>query len=406
MARGQRRAYEWQALEASGRVVNGQSHAANEHLLRLQLRRQGLRPQQVRRAAPSWWPGVAEPRLRRADVGFLLRLLATMLSAGLPLAQALSLAAARRRDRAWTARVEALQRRVEAGEALAAAMARQPASFDALLIGLIDAGEKSGNLDTALQAAAAYRERLDVLRRQAGRALLYPAVVLGVALLVAGILLTVVVPKFELMFAGFGAELPPLTRAVIAASDAVRRLGAGQWLLLVAAVGGAVVVTARSRRLRDGLEGVALRLPLLGPILAGAALARVHRTLATSCAAGVPLVEALATAADVAGRRPHQLAVLAVRDAVLTGIELQVAMQRQSVFPTLAVQLVGVGEAAGTLDAMCVRVAEYYEAEVEGRIETLSTLLEPVVMLVIAGLVGGLVIAMYLPIFQLGEVMG
>lgn len=344
-------------------------------------------------------------RIRPQDIAVFARQMATMTAAGLPLVQALELVGRGHENPSMGALVRALKVDVETGNTLAEALARHPAQFDALFVNLVDAGEKSGTLETLFDRIAAYKEKAEALRRKVRKALIYPAAVMAVAVIVTGILLYFVVPQFRELFRGFGADLPVFTLMVIGLSEFVQQ----RWhmILLVAAAAAILLRSTRKRspRFRRLLDRIALRLPVIGATLHKSVLARYHRTLSTVFAAGVPLVEAMEPVARASNNIIFEEKILEIRDEVASGTPLNQSMQMAGLFPPMAVQMVQIGEEAGALDGMCAKAAEYYEAEVDAMVDALSSLLEPVIMAALGVLVGGLVIAMYLPIFQLGQVV-
>ena len=328
--------------------------------------------------------------------------MATMLKAGVPLLQALDIIAEGFDNPRMRGLLEDLRQDVMAGSSLTTALRKKPQHFDELYCNLIDAGEQAGALDTLLERVASYREKTQRLKARVRKAMTYPLAVLLVAVIVSAILLLKVVPQFEVMFQGFGAELPALTRGVIGLAEFLRHSG---WLLLgglLAAALGVHQTQRRSPRFRDWLQTRWLDLPVVGPLLRKSAVARYARTLSTTFAAGVPLLEALNSVAGATGNRVFKQAVLVIRQDVCSGMQLHVAMRNSGVFPNLAIQMTAIGEESGALDDMLGNVASYYEDEVETLVDHLTSLLEPLIMAVLGVIVGGLVIAMYLPIFQLG----
>jgi type IV pilus assembly protein PilC len=294
---------------------------------------------------------------------------------------------------------------VEGGSSLHESLAKHPLYFDDLYVNLVEAGEQAGALESLLDKVATYKEKTEALKKKIKKALFYPTAVLAVAVIVTLILLLFVIPQFEALFKGFGADLPAFTRMVIDLSKFVQEQG--WWMGLL--TGGAFFVffyfKKRSRALREFLDRLSLKLPVIGPILTKAAIARFARTLSTMFAAGVPLVEAMESVAGATGNIVYENAVMRMRDEVATGQRLQRAMENTALFPNMVVQMIAVGEESGSLDAMSAKVAEFYELEVDSAVDGLSSLLEPLIMAILGVLVGGLVIAMYLPIFKLGAVI-
>ncbi|MGB0955076.1 MAG: type II secretion system F family protein, partial [Panacagrimonas sp.] len=290
----------------------------------------------------------------------------------------------------------------ESGRTFAEALAVFPVHFDNLYVNLVAAGERSGTLETLLEKIATYKEKTEQIKRKVRKAMIYPSAVVVVGFIVTGIMLYFVVPQFAALFEGFGADLPAFTQMVIAMSEFVQQW----WWLMGAVLLGTIVLfiyaKKRSPRMQRMVDRVALRLPVVGDILYKSAVARYHRTLSTMFAAGVPLVEAMGSVASASGNIVFQDAILQMRENVSTGQQLQLAMQQTSLFPPMAIQMVAIGEESGQLDTMCAKVAEFYEDEVDALVDALTTLLEPIIMSILGILVGGLVIAMYLPIFKLG----
>ena len=340
-----------------------------------------------------------------ADVAVFTRQMATMLRAGVPLIQAFDIVADGFDKPAVAALIRSVRADVSAGASFTAALRAHPRHFDALYCSLVNAGEQSGALETMLDRVATYQEKTQSLKARVRKALTYPAAVIIVALVVSGILLIEVVPQFQEIFSGFGADLPPFTLFVIGISDALRN----GWPLacggLVAAAAGSIALHRRSAGFRQLCDRLALKLPVLGGLVEKSAVARYARTLATTFAAGVPLVDALQSVSGATGNRVYQHAVAGLRDSVATGQPLYVSMRRSGVFPNMVVQMVAVGEEAGALDDMLAKSAAYYEEQVDNAVDNLTSLLEPLIMAILGILVGGLVIAMYLPIFQLGSVV-
>ena len=393
------RTYSWHGTDRAGNRVRGVAMAAGESALRAELRRQGIVPSRVRRAR------FRGGRVRSEEITAATRQLATMIGAGIPLVQAFDIIGNSQDTPAVQALMLKVKNDVEGGTALSAALAGYPRHFDDLYVNLVAAGEQAGALETMLAKISTYREKTRSIRNKIRKALFYPAAVTVVALLVTVILLVFVIPEFESLFAGFGAELPTLTLMVIGASDFVRTYG---WTIVLGlAIGAAASIqaTRRLRPVRHGLERAALRAPVIGSIVHMAATARFARTLAITFAAGTPLVQALEPVARATGNIVYEGAILNIRDQVATGQRLQQAMQLSGVFPTIATRMIGVGEESGALDDMAERVADFYEERLDDAVDGLSTLLEPLIMAVLGIIVGGLVVAMYLPVFQMGQVM-
>lgn len=402
MARA-RRGFVWRGVDGGGVLREGEIEEVSAAMARARLARDGIAVRRVRRA----------PRLRRrgrrvrpADIAALMRQMATVMHAGIPLVQAFDLMADAADSKRLRGLIDAVRTDVAGGYSLAAALRRQPGHFDALLCNLVDAGEQSGALDAMLERIATYLEKTRATRTRARRALTYPAVVIAVAVAVTALLLVKVVPQFEDLFAGFGAELPAATRAVIAVSERFREWWPPATAAAAALGAGAAWCRRRSAAFRRAIDRSMLKLPVIGGIVRHACVARVIRTLATTFRAGVPLVEALTLVAEAAGNAVFTHAVNEMRDEVAMGQSLNQAMRETGAFPALATRMVAVGEESGALDDMLGRCAAHYEELVDEAVEQLTTLLEPFVMIVLGLVVGGLITAMYLPIFQIGGVIG
>ncbi|MBB3229730.1 type IV pilus assembly protein PilC [Halomonas stenophila] len=344
-------------------------------------------------------------KIKPRDIMLFARQMATMIRAGVPVLQAFQVVAESLKKPAMCALVQELMNDVAAGASFSEALKRHPQHFDRLFSNLVEAGEQSGSLDRMLERVATYKEKLEALKARVKKALWYPAAVIAVGIGVTALLLIKVVPQFESVFHGFGAELPAMTRMTIELSEFAQ----AYWLW---GLGGTVAFIfliragiKRSEAFAYRMHALSLRIPVIGTILDKSAVARYSRTLATTFGAGVPLVEALDTAAGACGNKVYEKAVNQVREDVSTGQQLHFAMRMTEQFPPLAVQMVGIGEEAGSLDAMLNRVADYYEEEVDNMVDTLTSLLEPFIIVVLGVLVGGLVVAMYLPIFELGSVI-
>ena len=353
---------------------------------------------------PGWLFGGGKPK--PADTALFTRQMATMLRAGVPLVQSFDIVADGFDKPSVSAVIRAVRADVSAGASLAGALRAHPRCFDALYCSLVHAGEQAGALETMLDRIATYQEKMQSLKARLRKALTYPAAVIIVAVVVSGVLLIEVVPQFQQIFSGFGADLPPFTLFVVGISRTLQNW----WPLLCASTAAALIgflaARRRSARIRHITDRLALMLPVVGNIAENSAVARYSRTLATTFAAGVPLVEALNSVSGATGNSVYQRAITELRDSVSTGQPLYVAMRRSGIFPNMAVQMVAVGEEAGALEDMLAKSAAYYEAQVDNAVDNLTSLMEPVIMSVLGVLVGGLVVAMYLPIFQLGSVFG
>lgn len=394
--------YEWTGMDKKGNRVKGKSLAPDEAALRADLRRQGIVPARIKKQATAFKSGGA---VKPEDIAVFSRQLATMLASGIPLVQAFEIVGNGHEKPSVQKLILDVKADIEGGSALHEALAKHPLYFDDLYVNLVEAGEQAGALETLLDKIATYKEKTEAIKKKVKKALFYPAAVLAVAVVVTLILLIFVIPQFESLFKGFGADLPAFTQFVITLSKFVQAQG----VFLAMIAGGAgyafFYFKKRSRRMREFLDRLSLKLPIIGPILVKSAIARYARTLSTMFAAGVPLVEALESVAGATGNIVYENAVMKMRDEVATGQRLQRSMENTGLFPNMVNQMVAVGEEAGALDQMTAKVADFYEAEVDNAVDSMSSLLEPLIMAILGVLVGGLVIAMYLPIFKLGAVV-
>jgi type IV pilus assembly protein PilC len=394
--------FSWEAKDVKGARVKGKIVAANEAAVRANLRRQGLVPTRIRKQSALFRK---TQKITTSDIAIFSRQLATMMAAGIPLVQAFDIVGSGHENPSMQKLILAIKLDVEGGATLAEALGRHPVYFDELFVSLVNAGEQSGALETLLDKIATYKEKTEAIKAKIKKALTYPAAVVAVAIIVTTILLIYVIPQFESLFQGFGADLPTFTRMVVDLSLFVRTKG---WIILLLAIAVVMAITQarkRSREFHRLQDRMMLKIPILGEILRKAAIARYARTLATMFAAGVPLVEALESVAGATGNIVFQHGVLQIREEVATGQRLQRAMEDTGLFPNMVIQMIAVGEESGSLDEMASKVADFYEAEVDDMVDNLSSLLEPMIMAILGILVGGLVVAMYLPIFKLGSVV-
>jgi type IV pilus assembly protein PilC len=370
--------------------------------MKADLRRQGIAATRVRKERKLF---KSEGKITSEDIALFARQLATMLTAGIPMVQAFEIIGVGHDKPAMQKLVLSIKQDIETGNSLHASLAKHPLYFDDLFVNLVEAGEQAGALETVLEKIATYKEKTEALKKKIKKALFYPAAVFAVAIIVTVILLLFVIPQFESLFKGFGADLPAFTQMVISMSRWMQDHG---WLLLIVLVVGVIVFAyfyKRSRPMRQFIDRMSLQMPVIGPILRKSAIARYARTLSTMFAAGVPLVEAMKSVAGATGNIVYQDAVMKMRDEISTGLRMQRAMENTGLFPNMVVQMIAVGEESGSLDEMAAKVADFYEADVDAAVDGLSSLLEPLIMVILGVLVGGLVIAMYLPIFKLGAVI-
>lgn len=395
--------YHWEGTDAQGALIRGETRAQNFAIIRAKLRREGISADKIRRHGPS--AAHTGRSIKTADITLFTRQLATLFKAGIALLQALEVIANGCESLAMRQLVTALKHDIAAGSSLSAALRKQPQHFDRLFCNLVDAGEQAGALDVLLHRIATYKEKTEALKKKIKKAMTYPIAVLLVAVMVSVILLVKVVPQFQSVFNSFNAQLPVFTLWVINVSEAVQRYGL--WLLIGCglSLGAFGYRYKHSASLRNRSDGWLLKLPVMGNLLHVSAIARFARTLATTIAAGVPLLEALDAVAGATGNNVIKEAVLRLKHHVATGSHIHVAMTCTGVFPGMAIQMTAIGEESGTLDDMLNHVATYYENEVDNLIDNLTTLMEPIIMVVLGIMVGALVIAMYLPIFKLGQVI-
>jgi type IV pilus assembly protein PilC len=389
----------WEGKDKRGHKVRGKALAANEQALRADLRRQGVAPTRVKTQSNLRGGGKVQPQ----DIAVFARQLATMMSAGIPMVQAFEIIGNGHEKPSMQKLVLDIKSNIEGGSTLHESLAKHPLHFDDLFVNLVEAGEHAGALETLLDKIATYKEKTEALKKKIKKALMYPAAVLVVAIVVTVILLIFVIPQFESLFKGFGADLPAFTQMVVNMSKFMQHRG---WVVLL--VAGAAIYAflyfhKRSRNMRRGIDRAMLKFPIIGPILVKSAIARFARTLSTMFAAGVPLVEAMQSVAGATGNIVYEEGTLRMKDEVATGQRLQRAMENTGLFPNMVVQMIAVGEESGSLDTMSGKVAEFYEAEVDNAVDSMSSLMEPMIMAVLGVLVGGMVIAMYLPIFKLGQ---
>lgn len=400
-------AYTWTGVDRLGRHTTGELDADSPKAVRAALRRRGIAPKRVRlKHAPGAGRWRGKRRVKPDDIALFSRQMATMLRAGVPLVQAFDVVAKSARSPGLAAVIKTVRQETAEGAPLTSGLAKFPAVFDDLYVSLVGVGEQSGALETMLERIATYQERTQSTRRKLVKAMTYPAVVVVAAAIVTSLLLIHVVPQFETVFAGVGADLPRFTRFVIGISDGLRE----EWpaLLAVGTLGvlGFAAARRRSRRFRVLRDRCVIKTPIAGDIVVKAAVARFARTLATSVAAGMPLVDALRAVVDTTGNVVFAQAISRLRDEVAAGQPLAASMRDGRVFPDMIVQMVAIGEESGSLDDMLARSAAHFEAQLDAAVDRLTALVEPLLMGVLGIVVGGLVIAMYLPVFQLGTAFG
>ncbi|MEI1158579.1 type II secretion system F family protein [Pseudomonas aeruginosa] len=393
----------WEGTDKKGTKVKGELSSQNPTLVKAQLRKQGITPVKVRKKGISLLG--AGKKIKPMDIALFTRQMSTMMAAGVPLLQSFDIISEGFDNPNMRKLVEEIKQEVAGGNSLANSLRKKPQYFDSLYCNLVDAGEQSGALETLLDRVATYKEKTEALKAKIKKAMTYPIAVIVVAIIVSAILLIKVVPQFQSVFEGFGAELPAFTMMVINISNVLQEW----WLLVLLMMGGAGFLLnhayKRSEKFRDATDRTVLKLPIVGAILYKSAVARYARTLSTTFAAGVPLVEALDSVSGATGNVVFRDAVGKIKQDVSTGMQLNFSMRTTHIFPSMAIQMTAIGEESGALDDMPAKVAGFYEQEVDNAVDNLTALMEPMIMAVLGVLVGGLIIAMYLPIFQLGNVV-
>jgi type IV pilus assembly protein PilC len=392
--------FTWVGQDRGGKSVRGEVRATGEAQVNAMLRRQGIKVVQIKKQRKPRGGRVTEK-----DITLFTRQLATMLKSGVPLLQSFDIVAKGHSNPAMARLIYAIRTDVETGSSLKQAFEKHPLHFEALYTNLIGAGESAGILDAVLDRLAQYKEKILAIKSKIKAALFYPIAIMVVAFAITAVIMIFVIPAFKQVFANFGGELPALTLVVIAVSD----FFVEYWWLIFGAIGGGVYAFfyfwKRSKQMQIVMDRLILRVPVFGDLVRKSAIARWTRTLSTTFAAGVPLVEALDSVAGAAGNHLYFVATKKIQNEVATGSSLNASMQATDVFPTMVIQMVSIGEEAGSLDAMLGKVADYFEQEVDDAVEALSSLMEPMIMVVLGTLIGGLVIAMYMPIFKLGGVV-
>lgn len=395
--------YVWQGKDRQGRPTQGETLGTSQALVKAQLRKQGILVTSVKRKPKPLFGG--KKKIRPADLAIFTRQLATMMKAGVPLVQSFDIVAEGLENAGMRDLVLQIKNEVASGTGFAAAIGKHPRHFDELYCSLVAAGEQAGTLDAMLDRVATYKEKTEALKAKIKKAMTYPIAVLVVAVVVTGILLVKVVPQFADTFSGFGADLPAFTQLVVNLSELVQ----AWWLIILLGMAATVFAFGqarrRSRKVAEATDRLLLKVPVVGQIVYQAIVARFARTLSTTFAAGVPLVDALESVAGAAGSIPYARAIHRIRDEVTTGQPLFVSIRGTDMFPTMLLQMVAIGEESGALDDMLDKVASHYEEAVDNMVDGLTALLEPIIMAVLGTLIGGLMIAMYLPIFMMGSVI-
>jgi len=394
--------FSWEGRDKKGQKVKGEVSGKNISLVKAGLRRQGINPTKVRKKSKPMFGG---GRVKAKDIALFARMLSTMMNSGVPLVQAFDIIGRGHENKAMQDLLVSIKTDVEGGSNLSDALGRHPYHFDELFVNLVQAGEHAGILDDILDKIATYKEKTETIKGKIKKALFYPSAVLIVAFLITAILMIFVVPEFAQLFSGFGADLPAMTKFVVNLSEIFQNYWWAIFGGIIGSIVGIIQAKKRSKAFNHAMDRVMLKIPIIGTILNKAAIARYSRTLATMFAAGVPLVEAMTSVAGAVGNVVYGEATLKIRDEVATGTQLNVSMAKAGLFPNMVIQMTAIGEEAGSVDAMLGKVADFYEEEVDNAVDSMSSLLEPFIMVILGTLVGGLVVAMYMPIFQMGKVV-
>jgi type IV pilus assembly protein PilC len=398
--------FAWEGTDRSGKKTKGEITSYNANIAKAELRKKGISPTKVAKKRAGFSLAALGAKISPGDIALFTRQLATMMKAGVPLVQSFEIVADGTDNMKMKDLILKIRDEVSGGNSFAYALKTQPDYFDNLFCNLVEAGEQSGALETMLERLADYKEKSEALKAKIKSAMNYPIAVLVVAGVVSGILLIKVVPQFEEIFAGFGAELPEFTQMVVDWSHFM----SDWWFIAVAAMAAVYFsykeAYKRSQAVKDAQDRLALKMPILGDILDKSCIARFARTLSTTFAAGVPLVDALESVAGAAGNVVYSEAIYKIKDDVSSGIQLNTSMKATNVFPNMVIQMVAIGEESGALDSMLDKSASYYEEQVDNAVDGLTSLMEPIIMSFLGVVIGGLIIAMYLPIFGMGDAIG
>ena len=396
-------AFVWEGKDRKGNKSKGEVSGTNLALVKAQLRKQGIIPNKVKKKPKPLFGG--SKKVTPFDIAMFTRQMATMMKAGVPLVQSFDIVTDGLENQGLRELVAAVRNDVASGTSFANALRRHPRHFDDLYCNLVDSGEKAGALEQMLDRIAVYLEKTEILKKKVKKAMTYPIAVVVVAIIVTAILLVKVVPQFESLFQGFGADLPVFTQFIIGISEWMQKW----WFVVLLGIVGFIFLfkeaVRRSQKFSDFIDKYILKIPIVGEIIDKSAVAKFGRVLSTTFASGVPLVDALESVSGATGNAIYRDAVLKIRDDVSSGTQLQASMKSTGVFPVMAVQLTSIGEESGNLDEMLEKVADHYEGVVDDMVDNLTALMEPMIMVVLGVLVGGLIIGMYLPIFQMGQVV-
>ncbi len=395
--------FSWEGTNREGKLIKGHTEGTNIALVRAELRKRGIAVKKIKKKAKPLFGG--SKKITAKDITYFSRQLATMMSSGVPLVQSLDIIARGQENEGMRDLVNQIRTDIEGGNTLTDALRKHPRQFSELYCNLVNAGEQAGILEEILDKVATYLEKTEILKGKIKKAMMYPAAIVVAAVVVTAILMIFVIPQFDELFRGFGADLPALTRLVIGISNFMQHNAIWIFLAIAAIVAMITQAFRRSPAFVYQVHKWSVRLPVIGDILRKAAVARFARTLSTMFAAGVPLVEAMYSVSGAVGNHVYRDAVLQIRDSISGGVQLNVAMREVQLFPQMVIQMVAIGEEAGSIDTMLGKVADFYEREVDDAVDGLSSLMEPLIIAVLGGIVGTLVIAMYLPIFQMGQVV-
>lgn len=395
--------FAWEGTDKKGKRIKGEMKATGEAFVNATLRRQGINVTKVKKQTGF---GTKSGKVTEKDVTLFTRQLATMMKAGVPLLQSFDIVGKGHSNPAVSKLLSDIKSDVETGSSLSSAFRKYPLYFDALFCNLVGAGEQAGILDSLLDRLATYKEKILAIKSKIKSALFYPVSIIIVAFVITAVIMIFVIPAFKDLFSSFGANLPAPTLAVMAVSD----FFVEYWWAIFGSIGGGLwfflYTWKRSEKMQATMDRLLLKLPLFGDLIRKATIARFARTLSTMFAAGVPLVEALDSVAGASGNKVYYDATKKIQSEISTGTSLTVSMQNSEVFPNMVLQMVAIGEESGALDSMLSKVADFYEAEVDDAVDALSSLMEPIIMVVLGTLIGGLVVAMYLPIFKMGAAVG
>lgn len=395
----------WEGMDKSGKRTKGEVSSTNSALAKAVLRKQGINPLNIKKKSKPLF-GKKGKKITAKDISIFARQLATMMSSGVPLVQSFEIIGNGAENPNMQEMVLSVKSSIEGGSTLAEGLAKHPLQFDDLFCNLVAAGEAAGALETLLHKIATYKEKIEAIKGKIKKALFYPVAIIVVAFIITAILMIFVIPQFGLLFKGFGADLPAMTQMVMNISD----IFVAYWWAIFGGIGGAIYtmlqLKKRSRAFNRGLDRILLKVPIIGPILIKAIIARYARTLSTMFAAGMPLVDAMDTVAHSVGNVVYEAKILKMREEVSSGQQLNISMKAAGVFPSMVVQMVGIGEETGSIDSMLAKVADFYEEEVDNAVDGMTSLLEPIIMAFLGVVIGGLVIAMYMPIFKMGSVVG